>query len=220
MSKRHALWFMTAVLLTAALLRLPALEQFPPGLHYDEAANRILAGDIGLRGERPIFISSYTGKETLFFYLAGGLMRLLGEHTFALRLTSAFVGLLTVAVTYALGREITRHSRLVPLVAAGLLATSFWHLLFSRLGFRVITQPLLQAITLWLLWRGVRCGWMGGGRGGFLRPLASPLGWRGTPIWPCGCSRCCWCWRPCPLRPAGGNCGGRSPSPSPSPCSF
>ncbi len=163
LSKRRALWLMTAVLLTAALLRLPALEQFPPGLHYDGAANVTLAGDIGLRGERPIFISSYTGKEVLFFYLAGGLVRLLGESVFTLRLTSAFVGLLTVAVTYALGREITRHSRLVPLLAAGLLATSFWHLLFSRLGFRVITQPLMQAITLWLLLRGVRV-WLDGQR--------------------------------------------------------
>ena len=98
------------------------------------------------RGERPIFITSYTGKEVLFFYLAGGLMRLLGESLFTLRLTAALVGLLTVAAVYWLGLELFRDRR-VALVAAALLAISFWHLLFSHLGFRAITQPLLQALT-------------------------------------------------------------------------
>lgn len=165
MSKRHAFWLMIGILLGAAVLRLPALSTLPPGLHYDEAANQILAGDIALRGARPIFISSYTGKETFFFYTAAGLMRLLGEHVFTLRLTAAWVGLLTVAASYALGRELFRGrgGRTVAVVAAGLLATSFWHLLFSRLGFRAISQPLWQAITLWLLLRAVR-HWLAGAR--------------------------------------------------------
>ena len=65
----------------------------------------------GLRGERPIFISSYTGKEALFFYLAGGLMRLAGESLFSLRLTAAFTGILTVAATYWLGHEMLADRR-------------------------------------------------------------------------------------------------------------
>ena len=146
---------MLIAFIVAATLRLPDLPDAPPGLHYDEAANGVLSTDIGLRGDRPIFISSYTGKETLFFYLAGGLMRLLGSSVFTLRLTSAFVSMLTIAVTYWLGMELL-HDRRVALLAAALLAVSFWHLLFSRLGFRAITQPLLQALTAAALLRGLR----------------------------------------------------------------
>lgn len=155
LTRYHALAFMLLCLMVAAVLRLPDLPQAPPGLHYDEAANGVLAADIGLRGERPIFISSYTGKEVLFFYLAAGLMRVAGDSVFTLRLTAAYVGLLTVAATYWLAREMLADRR-VAILAAALLAVSFWHLLFSRLGFRAIAEPLLQALTVAALFRGLR----------------------------------------------------------------
>ena len=82
-------------------------------------------------------------------------MRIAGESIFSLRLTSAFVGIVTVAVTYWLGLELTRDRR-IALLAAALLAISFWHVLFSRLGFRAISQPLLQALTVAALFRGLR----------------------------------------------------------------
>lgn len=151
----HALLFMLFCLMTAATLRLSDLPRVPAGVHYDEAANGILASEIGLQGERPIFITSYTGKEVLFFYLAGGLMHLLGESLFTLRLTAALVGIVTVAAVYWLGLELFRDRR-VALVASALLAISFWHLLFSHLGFRAITQPLLQTLTMAALLRGIR----------------------------------------------------------------
>lgn len=155
LSHNHALLFMLFCLMTAATLRLTDLPQIPTGVHFDEAANGILAAEIGLRGERPIFISSYTGKEVLFFYLAGGLMSLLGESVFALRLAAGLVGIITVAAVYSLGLELFRDRRL-SVVAAALLAISFWHLLFSHLGFRAITQPLLQTLTVAALLRGMR----------------------------------------------------------------
>ena len=155
MTKDRALWLMVGCLLLAALLRLPALSHTPPGLHYDEAANAILAADIGLRGERPVFITSYTGKEVFFFYAAGVIMRLVGESVFALRLTSAFLGLLTVAATYWLGRALLADRR-VAVIAAALLAISFWHLLFSRYGFRAISQPLLQALSVAAMFHGLK----------------------------------------------------------------
>lgn len=155
MTRSRALWLMIAVLLVAGVLRLPQLESAPPGLHYDEAANVILAADIGVRGERPVFIESYTGKEVLFFYLAGGLMNVVGPSYTVLRLTAAILGLLTVAATYWLGRELLADRR-VAVIAAALLAVSFWHLVFSRLGFRAISQPLLQALTMACLFRAFK----------------------------------------------------------------
>ena len=150
-----ALQLMLLCLLVAAGLRFPDLIKAPAGLHFDEAANGLLAADIGLGGERPVFIASYTGKETLFFYIAGVLMQGIGGSLLALRLTSAFLGLLTVAATYWLGKELLGDRR-IAVIAAALLAVSFWHVLFSRLGFRAISQPLLQAITIAMLFRGLR----------------------------------------------------------------
>ena len=157
LTRTHALAFMVLTLLVAAALRLPDLTAVPPGVHYDEAAYGLNAGDIGLRGDRPVFIPSFTGREPLFLYLAGGMARALGNTLFALRLTAAFVGLLTVAATYWLGREMLADRR-IALLAAALLAVSFWHVLFSRLGFRVISQPLLMALAVAALFRGLRGG--------------------------------------------------------------
>jgi 4-amino-4-deoxy-L-arabinose transferase-like glycosyltransferase len=60
-----------------------------------------------------------------------------------------------VAATYWAGCELLRDRR-VALLAATILAVSFWHVLFSRLGFRAISQPLLQALTVAMLLRGLR----------------------------------------------------------------
>lgn len=155
MTRQRALVLLVISLLAAAVLRLPQLDRIPPGPHYDEAANGILATEIGLRGERPLFISSYTGKEVLFFYAAGTLMRLAGSSLLVLRLTAAYFGLLTVAATYWLGRALLADRR-VAVFAAALLAVSFWHLVFSRLGFRAISQPLLQALAVAALFRGLQ----------------------------------------------------------------
>jgi len=157
LTRYHVLAFMVLALLVAAALRLPALAAIPPGVHYDEAAYGLNAGDIGLRGDRPIFIPAFTGREPLYLYVAGGMARALGNTLFALRLTSAFFGLLTIAATYWLGREMLADRR-IALLAAALLAISFWHVLFSRLGFRVISQPLLQALAVAALFRGLRGG--------------------------------------------------------------
>ncbi|MBK7219247.1 MAG: glycosyltransferase family 39 protein [Candidatus Promineofilum sp.] len=157
LTRYHALTFMVLALLVAAILRLPQLTEVPPGVHYDEAAYGLNAGDIGLRGDRPVFIPSFTGREPLFLYAAGGMAAALGNTLFALRLTAAFFGLLTVAATYRLGREMLADRR-IALLAAALLAVSFWHVLFSRLGFRVISQPLLMALAVAALFRGLRGG--------------------------------------------------------------
>jgi hypothetical protein len=111
LTRMQTLAVLVLVLLVTAVLRLPTLPTIPPGLHFDEAANAILTGDIAFRGDRPLFISSYTGKEVLFFYLAAGVMTAVGESLFALRLTAAFIGLLTVAATYWAGCELLRDRR-------------------------------------------------------------------------------------------------------------
>jgi len=147
------------ILLVAAGLRLYRLPELPLGLHYDEATNGILAGEIAHGTTTPVFIPSYTGKEVLFFYWAGLWMKLLGVTPLALRLSAALAGLATVAATIWAVRELLHGQRdadWIALLTGAFLATSFWHLVLSRYGFRAVTQPLLQALTVAALWRGLR----------------------------------------------------------------
>jgi hypothetical protein len=69
------------------------------------------------------------------------------------------VGLLSLIFAYLLAREMfayERNARLVALLSASLMATSYWHVSISRYGFRAISQPLLQSLTLYFLWRGLK----------------------------------------------------------------
>ena len=104
--RMRADWAVIVVLALAAFLRLVYLGHIPAVLEYDEAANVILAGEIAQGKAFPLFIRPYTGKEALYFYLAAGMMRLGGVSPFSLRLTSAFLGMLNVALTYWLARQL------------------------------------------------------------------------------------------------------------------
>lgn len=159
-------WLLVGTLLIAAALRLWQIGTLPPGLHYDEAADTIIAEQIARGESAPIFIEAYTGKEVLFFYWAAAWMKLIGPSVFAMRLAAAMIGVLTVAATYRAVKEMFhphpalslpgRGSEGVAVLAAIFIATSFWHVLMSRLGFRSISEPLLQALALAALFRGLR----------------------------------------------------------------
>jgi hypothetical protein len=73
-----------------------------------------------------------------------------------LRLPSAAFGILTVAGLYLLGAELFGQE--AGLLAAFFLATSFWHLNFSRIGLRAISAPCFLAWSLYLLCVGMRRG--------------------------------------------------------------
>src|SRR5690606_12485709 len=140
---------------------LAALPELPLGLHYDEAANLILTRQIAAGDYRPLFIRAYTGKEVLFFYAAAPWVWMTGGSAWGLRLGAAMLGVLTVAATFAAVRAMLGHaqrSASIALLAAGWMALAFPHVLLSRYGFRAISQPLLQALTVAALWRGLRAG--------------------------------------------------------------
>ncbi len=159
MSRKSTLFTAALIILFAATLRLVALPDIPPGLHFDEAANGIIAARIAFTDYKPLFITSFTGKETLWFYFAALVMRLAGQGIFPLRLASVLIGTLTVAATGWLVRRLypddPRRDQLA-LLSMAVLAVAFWHGVLSRLAFRAISQPLLQALSIGLLWQGLR----------------------------------------------------------------
>ncbi len=167
------------ILLVAGWFRLWQIDSIPPGLFGDEATNGLDALDI-LAGRGAIFFPANFGREGLHMWLIAGMFRLLGVVPLALRLPSALAGIFTALATYWLGRELLAASDsksilsgvpargstgtqskgaagprdLLPLVAALYLATSFWHVHFSRFGIRGVFTPLFGALAFAAFWRG------------------------------------------------------------------
>ena len=137
----------------AALLRLTAIGTMPPGLYHDEAYNGLDALGV-LGGRTPIFFGANNGREPLFIYLLAAGVGLWGRSPGALRLVSALLGTLTIPAIYWLGREL--FDREVATLAALLALTTVWMLNLSRVAFRAVAMPPLMALSLALLWRGLR----------------------------------------------------------------
>jgi hypothetical protein len=158
MPRRYYL-LLTVITLVGAFLRLWQLASVPPGLHYDLAATALLGNDVAFNGYRPIFISAYTGHEALFYYWLALWFRLVGSSVFSLRLAAATLGILAIPAAFFAVREAMRFEKELsfPLaaLAACFLVTSFWALIFSRYGFRVISEPVVQALALGFLFKGM-----------------------------------------------------------------
>ncbi|MGH2460439.1 MAG: ArnT family glycosyltransferase, partial [Chloroflexota bacterium] len=147
-----ALWgAILGILLVSAALRFFWLDRYPLGWHHDEALMGVMAGEVYRGEERPIFFRQYLGQEPLYIYLSAGMMAVMGgdQDILPLRLTSALVGLLTVWLTFLIARRL--FGARVGLLAMALIGASFWQVMSSRNGYRSITQPLLEALAVYLL---------------------------------------------------------------------
>ncbi len=136
------------IVVLAMWFRLYDIKNYPPGLFPDEAANGedallILDGDM-----RP-FYPRGNGREALFYYLEAASIALFGVGVWQLHAVAAVVGILTVFSIYFATR--VWFGRLSGVLAAFLLATSYWHTTLSRTGFRAILIPLFLALfTAWV----------------------------------------------------------------------
>ncbi|MCP4359306.1 MAG: hypothetical protein GY796_14935 [Chloroflexi bacterium] len=144
--QHRAKWLMVAVLLLAAVFRLVALQDMPPGLSQDEVLNAGMPAFI-LQGNVVLFFRQGYGHEPLFHYLTVPFYWFLGENYLQVRLPSVFLGLLLVAATM---RWAKREFGALTAVVAGLgLAVSWWSVIFSRVGIRPIMMPLFWVGAAW-----------------------------------------------------------------------
>lgn len=133
------------ILVLAAGARLWDLQNYPPGLYPDQAANGEDALAI-LRGNLQVFSPHNNGRESLFFYVQALTVGFFGNGTWPLFLASALVGIATVVAAYVAGARLFGSG--VALTAAFFLATNPWHVTLSRTGFRAVMVPLLLALAL------------------------------------------------------------------------
>ena len=147
-------WLLGAILALAAFLRFFQLTEFPPGLSVDEAMDGNNALEIRETGHPQVFYPEDGGREGLYISAASLSVAAFGNRAWALRLPAAIFGLLTVWGLYLLAAELV--SIPTALLAAFFLATSFWHLVFSRMAFRAIAAPLFLVWGLYLMLAALR----------------------------------------------------------------
>ncbi|MBN1356289.1 glycosyltransferase family 39 protein [bacterium] len=135
------------ILAAGAVIRLIHLQSNPPQFWYDEANHGLDAILILEGNDRPLFFPSNCGQEPLFKYLSAGSILASGCAPQAIRRVSALAGWLTLIPFYFWIRTVC--GNLTGIISTFFLAFSFWHVHFSRIGFRGILVPLFLVLTLY-----------------------------------------------------------------------
>src|SRR3990167_10534307 len=147
--KRKECLILFLILTVAVFFRFYQLSSLPPGLWPDEAANGVDALKALDTNDFKIFYPANNGREGLFINMQALSIWLFGATPFALRVVSAIIGTLTVLGLYLLAKQL--FDKKIASVASFFLAISFWHVNFSRIGFRAIMLPLIMVFTFYFL---------------------------------------------------------------------
>src|SRR3989344_6853624 len=144
------------IIVVAAVFRLSGLSSIPPGLYPDEAMN----GNNAIRAlefnDYKVFYLENNGREGLFINLQALSLKVFGYYIWALRIVPAIAGILTVLGLYLLAKQLFNWQ--IAAFSSYLMAIAFWHVNFSRIGFRAILAPILLVWGFYFLWRGLSSG--------------------------------------------------------------
>lgn len=144
-SARGLAWLLATITLAGFALRLIGLGT--AGLWHDEASS----WDIARRPLNDLFLAAAAVEHPPgSFVVLHGWMTLAGDSEFALRLPSAFAGVLLIVVGAAIARALLgRTGRLFPLLVALLIAWSPWLVWHSRQGRMYALALLWVALATW-----------------------------------------------------------------------
>lgn len=157
MSKTQRYVLLGIILIIATFLRFYHFNTTPPGLYPDEAMNGNDAVTTAQTGHFQVFYTNNNGREGLYIDILALTMKALPafmHEPWIVRLPAAVAGILTVWGLYLLVAELFGNGP--GLLASFLLATSFWHINFSRIGFRAILSPLFLVWAIYLLTKAYR----------------------------------------------------------------
>lgn len=145
-----------ALTLLAFALRLWNLDGVPPGWRDDELINSLVISQKVLDGNWAVYYPDASGHEALYHALNAAMLGAFGPGVPGIRWLSVLLGTLTVPLTYLVGRRL--FGTTVGLVAATALAFSFWSLMYSRIGLRHISTPVLTLAAFYFFLRGLGIG--------------------------------------------------------------
>ncbi len=151
------------ILILGASFRFHRLDTVPAELFSDLVEKIQDAHKIHYQNDYRIFLSNIGGREPIHFYLLSMLASQPGmsfDH-FALKLISALESFATIPLVFWLGVEVMGRRRrtlgkALGLVAAGLVAVSFWHVVIGRQGMRISLAPFFVALTAIFYLRALR----------------------------------------------------------------
>ena len=130
------------IIAIAVFFRFWQFSLVPPGLYQDEAMNGADALASLNSGEYKIFYTNNNGREGMIVWLDALAVKMFGTEPWVLRLFPAIAGVLAVLGLYFLARELFGVE--IALASSFFMATSFWAVNFSRIGFRAgLTLPFL-----------------------------------------------------------------------------
>lgn len=160
--KLNSNFWLIAIIVLAAVLRICWLEEAPNTFSTDEASNGYDAYSILLtQRDRygnllPILLQAFNdSRESLYVFLIIPFIKLWGLNEFSVRFPSALAGVLTVPIVYCLAQELFKKQK-IALFAALLVAISPWSIYFSRLAFRANLFPLVFCLGLLFFCRSWR----------------------------------------------------------------
>lgn len=147
------------IIFLAFLFRFYNLSSIPPGIHGDEAELTIISQKI-INGKYYSFFSyGNTGQffeiSVLGSYVQGFFLRFIGDAITGMRFSSAFAGTLTVLVFFYLSRLYFKN-KYVSLFTTLSLATSHFHIAYSRLALPNIWTPFFMVLIVHFLIKGIQ----------------------------------------------------------------
>lgn len=157
-NKRNFVFAIIGVLVLASFFRLYKLPSVHPGLYPDEAMNGNNALEAIKTNDFKIFYPENNGREGLFINIQALFLKFLmpengDPEPWMLKLPSAIFGILTVLGVFFLAQELFKnyHGKKIALLSSFFLAVSFWHVNFSRIGFRAIMAPFFLTWGIYFL---------------------------------------------------------------------
>ena len=149
------------IVVVAVFFRFYKIDSVPPGLYPDEAINGNQAIETLETGDFKVFYPENNGREGLYINLQALALRLAGPSAdprqaypiWPLRAVSAIAGVLTVLGLYFLTKQLFNWQ--IAAISSFLLAISFWHVNFSRIGFGAILTPLFLVWGFYFFWCGL-----------------------------------------------------------------
>ncbi|MBL8113924.1 MAG: glycosyltransferase family 39 protein [Acidobacteria bacterium] len=137
-----------ALTVLAGALRFRHLESIPYGLWFDEAVIGLQAREALATSRLPLFAHHVSGLLVGLYALS---LKILSNDVFGLRAVSALFGTLAVPLAWLVGRRLAGPR--AGLLFAALLATSRWHLNFSRIAMTGVDVTFFSLALVYALLR-------------------------------------------------------------------
>lgn len=147
----HPVLVATLIVLLGAGLRLALLSTAPVGLSADELVNAQLSQGIREGQFSVVYTQVMPAREGVYPALLAIFTAITGDGVLLWRLLSAWISLLSLAISYRMVREMLGER--IALLSTALMAVAFWPVMLGRLSTHATLMPFLTALLLYFLLR-------------------------------------------------------------------